>query len=105
LRWRGRADETPSLGRVGTRFATIEYLPNLGYTGDDEGESAAIERLLHVLQRRGARVVFVNILPCGGMPRFANCKEGSVGCTTREHTLKRCTRRCWRSRHATMCLH
>ena len=66
---------------VGTRFATIEYLPNLGYTNDDAGELAALEKLLHVLQQRGARVAFVNILPGGAMERFKTCKDGKIGCT------------------------
>ena len=70
---------------VGTRFATIEYLPNLGYTNDDAGELAALEKLLHVLQQRGARVAFVNILPGGAMERFKTCKDGKIGCTTRAH--------------------
>lgn len=76
---------TNKFAPAGSRFATIEYLPNLGYTNDDAGELAALEKLLHVLQRRGARVVFVNILPGSAMPRFQNCREGKIGCTTRQH--------------------
>ena len=76
---------TNKFAPAGTRYATIEYLPNLGYTNDDHGEMAAIEKLLHVLQSRGARVAFVNILPGKAMPRFANCHEREVGCTTHKH--------------------
>ena len=54
---------------AGTRFATIEYLPNLGYVNDDAGELAAIEVLLSVLQRRGARTVLINLLPSARMQR------------------------------------
>ena len=33
---------TNKFAPAGTRYATIEYLPNLGYTNDDHGEMAAI---------------------------------------------------------------
>ena len=76
---------TQKFAPEGTRMATIEYLPNLGYTNDDVRELAAIERLLHYLQRRGARVAFVNILPGKAMPRMVHCRDGQIGCTTRNH--------------------
>ena len=66
---------TQKFAPEGTRMATIEYLPNLGYTNDDVRELAAIERLLHYLQRRGARVAFVNILPGKAMPRMVHCRD------------------------------
>ena len=72
----------------GTRFATVEYLPNLGYVNDDAGELAAIEMLLSVLQRRGARTVLINLVPSARMQRFANCKENAVGCTTHAHIVR-----------------
>ena len=79
---------TNKFAPVGTRFATVEYLPNLGYTNDDAGELAAIEKLLHELQRRGARVALVNIVPGAAMPRFKSCVDGDVGCTTHRHILR-----------------
>jgi len=49
------------------------------------GELAAMELLLSVLRRRGARAVLINLLPSARMQRFASCRDGTVGCTTRGH--------------------
>jgi len=68
-----------------TRYATVEYLPNIGYTNDDVGELAALEKIVQSLRDVGAKTVMVNIVPGGKMERFANCVESSVGCTTRRH--------------------
>jgi len=68
-----------------TRLVTIEFLPNMGYTGDDLSELGAIETLLQVAQQRRARVVVVLINP--GRERFAqiSCTDDTVGCTTTDH--------------------
>lgn len=69
------------------RLATVEYIPNMGYTGDDAAELAAIETLLSALHERGARVIMVNIVP--GSERFIatnkriKCTGVESGCTTR----------------------
>ena len=69
------------------RLATVEYIPNMGYTGDDAAELAAIETLLSALHARGARVIMVNIVP--GSERFVatnthiKCTGVESGCTTR----------------------
>ena len=45
------------------RFATVEYLPNMGFAERDNGlEYGAVETLLQRLQRLSARVVLINIL-------------------------------------------
>mmetsp|Transcript_23111 Transcript_23111/g.48529 ORF Transcript_23111/g.48529 Transcript_23111/m.48529 type:complete len:493 (+) Transcript_23111:154-1632(+) len=46
-----------------TRFATIEYMPNMGWVGNDDGELSAIELMMHTLLNRTAKTVLVNILP------------------------------------------
>ena len=43
------------------RFATVEYLPNMGF--GDSGELEAVELLLDELLERRAKVVLVEILP------------------------------------------
>ena len=42
------------------RFATVEYLPNLGH--GDKGELSAIAKLLVELKMRGAKAVLVDIV-------------------------------------------
>lgn len=69
----------------GSRFATIEYLPNIGYTNDDDGELAAVEKLMQRMSELGVRGALVDILPGGEMKRFANCTDHSIGCTSRRH--------------------
>lgn len=71
------------------RLVTIEYLPNMGYSGDDKSELAAIERLLQVAQQRRARTLVILINP--GRERFETMAAGCtgddmVGCTTTEHS-------------------
>ena len=70
---------------AGTAIATVEYLPNIGYTNDDAGELAAIKQILLSVLARGGKPALVNILPGASMERFAHCVEGRVGCTTRAH--------------------
>jgi len=55
---------------------------------DDKGEIAAIERLLIASHNRSARAFVVNILPSQNMSRFAQCRDGTVGCTTRSHMMR-----------------
>ncbi|EOD33880.1 hypothetical protein EMIHUDRAFT_229196 [Emiliania huxleyi CCMP1516] len=65
------------------RVATIEYIPNIGYTEEDGDEIRSIERITHRLWGLGAQIVFVNILP--GTKRFAGCvgQTRRYGCHTR----------------------
>ena len=70
---------------VGTRFATIEYLPNIGYTNDDASELTSIRQIVQALNAQEAKTVLVNIVPGRDMERFVGCVDGLVGCTTRAH--------------------
>mmetsp|Transcript_23023 Transcript_23023/g.50385 ORF Transcript_23023/g.50385 Transcript_23023/m.50385 type:complete len:484 (-) Transcript_23023:736-2187(-) len=72
-----------------TRFATIEFLPNIGWSNIDEAELSAIEILLQVLHSRGAKTVLVAILPGSGFRFYRKCVHPAVqGCQTHEHMLR-----------------
>ena len=53
------------------RFATVEYLANMGFSGgDDLSEVRAVEMLLERLQGLGARTVVINVVPSVGLRRY-----------------------------------
>ena len=73
-----------------TRYATVEYLPNIGYIRDDNAELNSIRRLLRELRARGALVFVVNIY--SGSQRYADAEKicgrfrnatNVIGCMTR----------------------
>ena len=67
------------------RLATVEYIPNMGYTEEDSDEMAALERLIRTLVLRAAQVFVINIVP--GSLRFVRCvgRSRRYGCQTRLH--------------------
>lgn len=67
------------------RVATVEYIPNMGYTEEDSDELSALERLIRTLFVRDAQVFVVNIVP--GTRRFVHCvgRTRRHGCQTRAH--------------------
>lgn len=46
-----------------TRYATVEYLPNIGYLKDDNAELGSVKNLLNIYKSLGALVFLINIVP------------------------------------------
>ena len=71
----------------GTRVATIEYLPNMGFQ-DAKYELNAMEKLIYTARViRRAATFLINILPCSEIYRIGQsrgCVTGMFGCTTRQ---------------------
>jgi len=73
---------------AGTRLVTLEFLPNMGYTGHDSSEIGEMEQLISTALGRGARTVVVIITPGNERLNATFCPERTVGCTSRVHVLK-----------------
>jgi len=71
----------------GTRVATLEYLPNMGFQ-DPKYELNAMEKLIYTARViRRASTFLINILPCSEIYRIGQsrgCVTGMFGCTTRQ---------------------
>ena len=84
----------------GTRFGTVEFLPNIGYAKDDEAELSAIERILAMMRARGAVAFVVNVVPAAA--RYAHAARSTpcgrfnesmqddsvMGCMSRAKVMK-----------------
>lgn len=77
-----------------TRYATLEFLPNIGYIKDNNAELSAIHKLLVKLNLVGALTFVVNIYP--GAQRYIDSaricdKFGNmtnvIGCITQQQTV------------------
>ena len=60
---------------AGTRFGTVEFLPNIGYAKDDEAELSAIERILAMMRARGAVAFVISVVPAAA--RYAHAARSS----------------------------
>mmetsp|Transcript_22711 Transcript_22711/g.37552 ORF Transcript_22711/g.37552 Transcript_22711/m.37552 type:complete len:404 (-) Transcript_22711:24-1235(-) len=78
-----------------TRYATIEYLPNIGFVQDDVAELNSIKKLLKELQARKALTFVVNIY--SGTQRFTESeivcrsfinKTNVIGCLTQQRMME-----------------
>ncbi len=83
-----------------TRFATIEFLPNIGYIKEDRAELASIKQMLQALDAHGATVYLVNILSgsvryqrdarfgfCGNFKNATLRDDSVIGCMSRERVV------------------
>lgn len=80
-----------------TRYASVEYLPNIGYLKDENAEIGSVKNLLKIYNSLGALTFVINIL--SGSARYQEAMsicgkynssifQKVIGCMTRDHIEK-----------------